>query len=64
MPAPISLEDDDDDNYLRRQQTELERVKNRNRNLEDEIRKLTDARPNASVSIDARNEPVGYDRSV
>ncbi|TNV72957.1 hypothetical protein FGO68_gene13342 [Halteria grandinella] len=66
LPPPVALEDDEDDDYLRRQQTELERLKNRNRNLEDDIRKLTDARPNASVSVDARGAegPTYHDKSL
>lgn len=54
MPPPLDLEDDQDDDYLRRQQSEIDKLKNRNRNLEDDIRRLTDIKPNASVSIDAR----------
>lgn len=48
---------------MRRQQSEIDRLKNRNRVLEDDIRKLTDVRPNASVSIDARGASM-YDRSA
>lgn len=51
MPPPISLEDDQDDDYLRRQQSEIDRLKGRNRGLEDDMRKFTDIKPNASVSI-------------
>lgn len=42
MPPPVSLDDDDDDDYLRRQQSELDKVKNRNRNLEEDLRRLGD----------------------
>ena len=63
LPPPVSLDDDDQDDFVRRQQSEVERLKNRNRTLEDDIRKLTDARPNASVSIDARGNSV-VDRSA
>ncbi len=59
----MSLDDDDQDDFVRRQQSEVERLKNRNRTLEDDIRKLTDVRPNASVSIDARGNSV-VDRSA
>ena len=38
--------------------SEIDRLKNRNRNLEDDIRKLTDAKPTASVSVEARNMTV------
>ena len=38
-------------------------MKLRNRTLEDDIRKLTDVRPNASVSIDARGNAM-LDRSA
>ncbi len=50
---------------MRRQQSEIDRLKNRNRTLEDDMRKLaTDAaRPNASVSVDARAASM-YDRSA
>jgi len=48
---------------MRRQHSEIDRLKNRNRILEDDIRKLTDVRPNASVSIDARGASM-YDRSA
>lgn len=59
----MSLDDDDQDDFARRQQSEVDRLKNRNRTLEDDIRKLTDVRPNASVSIDARGNSV-VDRSA
>ena len=59
----MSLDDDDQDDFVRRQQSEVERLKNRNRTLEDDIRKLTDVRPNASVSIDARGNAM-VDRSA
>lgn len=40
-------------------------MKNRNRNLEDDIRKLTDAKPNMSVSVDARGHVASaHDRSI
>ena len=48
---------------MRRQQSEVERLKNRNRTLEDDIRKLTDVRPNASVSLDAKSNNM-MDRSA
>lgn len=51
MPPPVSLDDDDDDDYLRRQQTELDRLKNRNRNLEEDMRRLTDGRPMDSIGL-------------
>jgi restriction system protein len=39
LPPPVSLDDDDqDDDYMRRQQSEIDRLKNRNRTLEDDIR--------------------------
>jgi hypothetical protein len=62
LPPPMSLDDDQDDDFLRRQQSEIDRLKNRNRNLEDDIRKLTDAKPNASVSIEARRSIM--DKSI
>ncbi len=62
VTPPVSLDDDQDDDFLRRQQSEIDRLKNRNRNLEDDIRKLTDAKPNASVSIEARRSIM--DKSV
>lgn len=45
MPPPVSLDDDDEDEYLRRQQSELDRLKNRNRNLEEDLRRFGDGRP-------------------
>lgn len=42
MPPPVSLDDDEDDDYLRRQQSEIDRLKNRNRNLEDDMRRVGD----------------------
>lgn len=39
MPPPVNLEDDEDDDYLRRQQSEIDRLKNRNRNLEEDLRR-------------------------
>ena len=51
LPPPMSLDDDQDDDYLRRQMSEIDRLKNRNRNLEDDFRKLADAKPNASIAI-------------
>jgi hypothetical protein len=64
LPPPISLDDEDqDDDYMRRQHSEIDRLKNRNRILEDDIRKLSDVRPNASVSVDARGASM-YDRSA
>jgi len=42
LPPPIQLDDDQDDDYLRRQVSEIDRLKNRNRALEDDMRKLTD----------------------
>lgn len=39
MPPPVSLDDDEDDDYLRRQQSEIDRLKNRNRNLEEDMRR-------------------------
>lgn len=60
MPPPISLEDDDDDDYLRRQQTELDRLKNRNRNLEEDMRRLGDGRPMDSIGIQA--QATGYSK--
>ncbi|CDW90229.1 kinesin-like protein [Stylonychia lemnae] len=62
MPPPISLEDDDDDDYLRRQQTELDRVKNRNRNLEEDLRRLTDGRPMDSIGLQA--QATNYSRGI
>jgi hypothetical protein len=44
MPPPVSLDDDEDDDYLRRQQSEIDKLKNRNRNLEDDLRKFSDTR--------------------
>ena len=44
MPPPVSLDDDDDDEYLRRQQSELDKYKNRNRNLEEDLRRFTDGK--------------------
>jgi hypothetical protein len=44
MPPPISLEDEDEDDYLKRQQSEIDRLKNRNRTIEEDMRRLTDAR--------------------
>jgi len=44
LPPPISLEDEDEDDYLKRQQSEIDRLKGRNRNLEEDLRKLTDNR--------------------
>lgn len=57
MPPPVSLDDDEDDDYLRRQQSEIDRLKNRNRNLEDDVRKFTDGRQvsNGDVGIQAQN---------
>ncbi len=63
LPPPVSLEDDQDDDYMRRQHSEIDRLKNRNRILEDDIRKLSDVRPNASVSVEAKAAPM-YDRSA
>lgn len=48
---------------MRRQQSEIDRLKNRNRTLEDDMRKFADIRPNASVSIDARTNNM-LDRSA
>lgn len=62
MPPPVALDDDQDDDYLRRQQSEIDRLKNRNRFLEDDIRKLTDPRPNISIGLEARNQTL--DRSI
>jgi excinuclease UvrABC helicase subunit UvrB len=42
MPPPVSLEDDDEDEYLRRQQSEIDKLKNKNRNLEEDMRKYGD----------------------
>jgi cell division protein FtsB len=53
MPPPVSLEDDEDDEYLRRQQSELDRIKNRNRNLEEDLRRLTDGKPMANIGLQA-----------
>ena len=51
MPPPVALEDEEDDEYLRRQQTEIERLKNRNRNLEEDIRKIGDRPPAYQAGI-------------
>ena len=62
LPPPVALDDDSNDDYLRRQMSEVDRLKDRNRNLEDDLRKLTDAKPNASIGIEARQ--VMHDLSV
>lgn len=51
MPPPVSLDDDEDDEYLRRQQSELDRLKNKNRYLEEDLRRMTDGRPMESVGL-------------
>lgn len=53
MPPPVSLDDDEDDEYLRRQQSELDRIKNRNRNLEEDLRRFTDGKPTGSIGLQA-----------
>jgi len=45
MPPPVNLEDEEDDDYLKRQQSEIDKLKNRNRNLEDDLRRLGDQAP-------------------
>jgi polyhydroxyalkanoate synthesis regulator phasin len=62
MPPPVNLDDDDDDEYLRRQQTELDRLKNRNRNLEEDLRRLADGRPMDHIGIQA--QATGYSKGV
>lgn len=42
MPPPVSLDDEEDDTYLRRQQSEIDRLKGRNKNLEEDLRRLGD----------------------
>ena len=65
LPPPISLEDEDEDDYLKRQQSEIDRLKNRNRNLEEDLRKFADTRsehkqvgmPRQSVALSALSMP-------
>jgi hypothetical protein len=62
MPPPVSLDDDDDDEYLRRQQSELDRYKNRNRNLEEDLRRFTDGKQMGDQNIQAQYSQ--YSRGV
>ena len=62
MPPPVSLDDDEDDEYLRRQQSELDRLKNKNRYLEEDLRRMAEGRPTESVGLQARQS--GYSKGV
>ena len=37
LPPPVSLDDEDDNEFVKQQQNEIERLKKKNRNLEEEI---------------------------
>ena len=43
LPPPVTLDDEDEDDYLRRQQSEIDKLKGRNRNLEEDLRRFADA---------------------
>lgn len=39
LPPPVSLDDEDDNEFVKQQQSEIERLKIKNRNLESEVRR-------------------------
>jgi len=42
LPPPVILDDEDDNEFVKQQQSEIDRLKLKNRNLEDEVRKAGD----------------------
>ena len=49
LPPPVALEDEDDTEFVKQQQSEIDRLKFKNRNLESELRHAGDKVMNMSV---------------
>ena len=49
LPPPVALEDEDDTEFVKQQQSEIDRLKLKNRNLESELRHAGDKVMNMSV---------------
>jgi hypothetical protein len=51
MPPPVSLDDEEDDEYLRRQQSEITRLQSKNRSLEETARMNPPRGPGADYGM-------------